>query len=83
LSQAVGQIHDCPGARCAFWERGGAVVEAGCAVQRLGLDLSNSDLVRYLLELRQALEEAGSDEEEGIARRGLDALVSPDLSGSE
>ena len=37
LRDAVGEHERCPGSPCAFWEAGGAVVEPGCAIERLGV----------------------------------------------
>jgi len=58
------------------------VIQPGCAIERLGLDLSNIDLVHYLLDLRRALDGARSEAESRIARERLAELVPPDLSGS-
>jgi hypothetical protein len=80
LSQAIGNDEECPRAWCSFWEHGGAVVEPGCAIERLGLDLSNRDLAHYLLELRGALDAAGNEAAAQAARRQLALLVPPDLA---
>jgi hypothetical protein len=53
---AQGQAEPCPRERCAFWEPGGAVVEGGCLVDRLDVDLRRADLASYLLETRERLE---------------------------
>ena len=82
LKQAVGNDEECPRAWCAFWERGGAVIEPGCAIERLGIDLGNRDLAHYLLELRKTLESERSAEEADRARQELSKLVPPDLSGA-
>jgi hypothetical protein len=82
LSQAIGNVEECPRAWCAFWEHGGAVVEPGCVIERLGLDLGNQDLAHYLLELRRALDSARSEEDADTARSQLEQLVPPDLSGA-
>jgi hypothetical protein len=58
LSVAVGTDAECPRGWCAFWETGGAVVEPGCAIERLGVDLRDPQLARYLLDLRRELESA-------------------------
>jgi hypothetical protein len=80
LSQAIGNDEECPRAWCSFWEHGGAVVEPGCAIERLGLDLSNRDLAHYLLELRGALDAAGNEAAAQAAHRQLALLVPPDLA---
>jgi hypothetical protein len=82
LTEAIGSVEECPRSWCAFWEQGGAVAEAGCAIERLGLDLGNRDLAHYLLELRRVLDSARSQEEADAARRQLGKLVPPDLSGA-
>jgi hypothetical protein len=61
LQDAAGRVETCPGAGCPFWEEGGAVVEAGCAIERLAVNLSNPQLAQQLLELRAELD---------VARRG-------------
>jgi len=55
---AQGVDEPCPRERCAFWEAGGAVVEGGCVIERLRIDLNRADLAGYLLELRERLDEA-------------------------
>lgn len=71
LHAAVGNVEECPHGWCAFWERGGAVVEPGCAIGRMGVDLTNVDLAYHLLDLRRALEQARSLEETEAARRAF------------
>ena len=82
LAQAIGNVEECPRSWCAFWEQGGAVAEAGCAIERLGLDLGNRDLAHYLLDLRRTLDGTRSKEEAETALRQLEQLVPPDLSGA-
>jgi len=82
LSRAIGNDEECGRGWCAFWEHGGAIVEPGCTVQRLGLDLENVELCHYLLDLRRALTNARNEEESRIARQQLAELVPPDLSGA-
>jgi hypothetical protein len=82
LSRALGSVEECPRAWCAFWDQGGAIIEPHCSIERLGLDLSNLDLAAYILELRQALDTARSEEEAETARRQLVQLVPPDLAGA-
>ena len=55
---AEGRSETCPGASCAFWEPGGAVVEGNCLIERLGVDLRTPDLANYLLEARERLDQA-------------------------
>ena len=63
------------------WEEDRAFVDAGCAVERLGLDLRRSDLAEYLLDLRATLEAVRSDEEAGAARATFAQLVPSDVAG--
>ena len=82
LKQAIGNDEECPRAWCSFWEHGGAVLEPGCTIERLGLDLGNRNLAHYLLDLRRALDESRSAESAQIAQQRLAELVPPDLSGA-
>jgi hypothetical protein len=57
LRESVGEREPCPGADCAFWEEGGAVLEMGCAIERLGVPVERQrHLARHLLELRLRVE---------------------------
>jgi hypothetical protein len=69
LGAETGAIESCPQARCAFWEAGGAVVEGGCVIERLGLDVRRPDVAGYLLETRKRLEEARDLSEAEAAHR--------------
>ena len=53
---AQGIAERCPRERCGFWEPGGAVIEGGCLIERLGVDLRRNDLAGYLLETRERVE---------------------------
>ena len=54
LSAAAGHARSCSGPACPYWEQGGAVVPAGCALKRLGIELAGRpELVRRLLELQR------------------------------
>jgi hypothetical protein len=55
---ARGEVEVCPEQRCVFWEPGGAVLDGNCLVDRLGIDVRDSELAAYLLETRQRLEGA-------------------------
>jgi hypothetical protein len=81
LHLAMGREQACPRGACPFWEDGGAVVDAGCAVERLGIDLGRRDLAEYLLEIRTTLDEARSREERAAARASFAELVPSDLAG--
>ena len=56
LQDAAGRVEACPRGGCPFWEEGGAVVEGGCAIERLSFDLARRpELAQYLLEIRLGL----------------------------
>jgi hypothetical protein len=55
---AENRTEPCPRERCSFWEAGGAVVEGGCVIERLGVDVRRPDLAAYLLEVRERLDGA-------------------------
>ena len=82
LSVAVGNDEACPHGWCAFWEKGGAVVESGCAIERLGIDFSDPVFARHLLDLRHELENARDAEAAEKARKRMTSLVPPDISGA-
>jgi hypothetical protein len=82
LSVGAGSDEACPSGWCAFWEKGGAVVEAGCAIERLAIDFSDPSLARYLLDLRHELENARDTEAAEQARKRVTSLVPPDISGA-
>ena len=69
LRLATGVMETCRQQRCAFWEPGGAVVEGGCAIERLGLHIFGPDMARYLLETRERLEQARDLSEVEAAHR--------------
>jgi hypothetical protein len=83
LIEAIGNEAECREEACAFWERGGAVVPGGCAIQRLGLDLKNESLAHYLLDLRRAIEGAQDESIAAAAREELADLVPADLVEEE
>jgi hypothetical protein len=66
---AEARVEPCPGERCAFWEPGGAVIEGGCLLERLSVDLTQRDLAEYLLDVRQRLEQRRGGEEAEEAHR--------------
>lgn len=74
LRRALGTNERCSD-RCAFWEVGGAVLSAGCAVERIGLQFEveqNPRLASGLLSVRAQLEAA---DDPGL----FDQLLPPDL----
>ena len=82
LIKAIGNDAECARGWCPFWEVGGAVVQSGCQIERLGIDLGNRDLAYFLVDLRRALEGARDTEASARARRELALLVPPELSGA-
>ena len=80
LHFAVGVREACPGAACAFWEDGGAVVEPACAFDRVRLEFhARPNVARWMLSLRQSLESARSAEEVARARSALNGVLPPGL----
>ena len=76
LREAVGEHERCPGPTCAFWEEGGALIEPGCAIERLGIPVQqHRDLARHLLDLRLRLEEARDEAERRDAHRRFTELL--------
>ena len=75
------ELEACPEGACPFWEEGGAVVEAGCGLERLQLDLDRPDIAEYLAQLRRTLEAARDERERKEARQARAGLVPPELSG--
>jgi hypothetical protein len=82
LSVVVGNDEACPHAWCAFWEKGGAVLDPGCAIERMGIDISDPGVAGHLLDLRHQLETARDAEAADAARRQLTAIAPPDISGA-
>ena len=83
LHAALGRSKSCPGPRCPFWEEGGAVVPAGCALQRLALDLERRpQLAGALLGVLDKLERSPSREDKEEAYALFHRLV-PDAREDE
>ncbi len=53
---AEGRAEPCPREGCVFWEAGGAVVQGGCLIERLAVDVHRPDLAASLLATREHLE---------------------------
>ena len=76
LRAAIGERELCPGGACPFWEDGGAIVEAGCAIERLGIPIDrHPELAYHLLDRRLAVEAARSDAERADAHRRFSELL--------
>ena len=82
LQYAAGRIEACPRESCPFWEEGGVVLEAACALDRLGLDLDhNPQLAHWLLKLRRLLIEAKRPTEREEAHHLFERLLPPGVRG--
>jgi hypothetical protein len=81
LKLALNEQEACPEGACPFWEPGGAVVEPGCGLERLRLDLERPELAEYLAELRRALQSARDLREREAARQAFSGLIPPELTG--
>jgi hypothetical protein len=80
LRQAAhAQTEVCPRERCAFWEPGGAVLGGNCLIERLGVDVRDSDLATYLLETRERLEQARDLAEAEAAHREFSRRLGRDV----
>jgi hypothetical protein len=69
LRLATGVMELCPQQRCVFWEEGGAVVQGGCVIERLGPDVRRPDVAGYLVEVRERLDKARDRSEAQAAHR--------------
>jgi hypothetical protein len=67
LTTTVGNPEACPEGACPFWEPGGAALSGRCAVEHLGV-VADEALAEWLLEIRERLTAASSDEEERAMR---------------
>lgn len=67
LKAVLGKAEACPEERCPFWEPGGAALGGRCAVEELGLS-TDAPLATWLLEIREKLAAASSDDEERTMR---------------
>jgi hypothetical protein len=63
LEVAVGKNGICPEETCPFWEPGGAALSGRCAVEELG-GLTDAPVATWLLEIREKLFAASSEEDE-------------------
>lgn len=80
LQYAAGRVEACAGPICPFWEEGGAVVEPGCALARLGIDIEgNPKLVAWLVRLRTMLAKGGGRAGGEEALHLFHRLVPPEL----
>ena len=81
MKLTLDEAEACPEGACPFWEHGGAVVESGCGLERLAIELDRPDIAEYFAEPPRALEKARDEEEREAARQAFAALAPPELSG--
>lgn len=74
LAAAVGRPEACPAEACPFWEPGGAALGGRCAFERLDIS-ADASLAAWLLEIRERLGDASSDEEERAMRSSFHHLL--------
>jgi hypothetical protein len=79
LRLATGVVEFCPQQRCAFWEEGGAVVEGGCVIERLGPEVRRPDVADYLVEVRERLDKARDRSEAEVAHREVARRIGLEL----
>jgi hypothetical protein len=63
------EVGICAEERCALWGPGGAVLKGNCLVEHLGIDVRDTELAAYLLEVRERLEQARDLAEAEAAHR--------------
>jgi hypothetical protein len=64
LEAAVGRDEECPEDACPFWDPGGAALHGRCAVEELGVLADDGPLASWLLEIREKLAAASSEDEQ-------------------
>jgi len=74
LEVAVGKNGICPEEGCPFWEPGGAALGGRCAVEELG-GLTDAPVATWLLEIREKLLAASSEEDERAMRAVFHQLL--------
>lgn len=73
LHNAVGDLEECPGADCAFWEDG------ACVFEPVSFEFEGRPgVARWLLGIRRQLENARGTESTS-ARGGVGAFLPPGL----
>jgi hypothetical protein len=76
---AEGRTEACRRERCAFWEPGGAVLPGTCLIERIGVDVRETGLAKYLLETRRRLDDARDLAEAEAARLEFARRLGPQL----
>jgi hypothetical protein len=74
LKATVGKAEACPEDSCPFWDPGGAVLGGRCAVEELGV-VADAELATWLLEIREKLTAASSEEEQRAMRSVFHQLL--------
>lgn len=83
LERTLGRHAQCPGRRCAFWEEGGAVLRAGCALSRTPIDLERVEVAELLLALRRRIELPAAPGDAREARRAFRSLLAAAFEDDE
>jgi hypothetical protein len=78
LETAVGKTEVCPEGACPFWEPGGIALGGRCAVEALGV-ASDPELATWLLEIREKLAVARSDDDEHVMRSIFHQLLNDSI----
>lgn len=76
---AEGRVEQCPQEQCSLWEPGGAVVQGGCLIDRLGVDLHRPGLAAYLLEVCERLDRSRDLNAAEAAHREFSRRLGRDL----
>jgi hypothetical protein len=74
LEATLGRARACPADACPFWEPGGAALGGRCAIDELGVP-ADPALATWLLEIREKLENASSEDEERAMRSAFHHLL--------
>jgi hypothetical protein len=74
LETAVGKTEACPEGACPFWEPGGAALGGRCAIEAFGV-ASDAEVAAWLLEIREKLAVASSEENEHVMRSVFHQLL--------
>lgn len=75
LEAAVGRAEECPEGACPFWDPGGAALNGRCAVEELGVLADDGPLASWLLEIREKLAAASSEDERHAMRTVFHQLL--------
>ena len=74
LAAVVGRPEPCPEGACPFWEPGGAALAGRCLFEEFVIP-ADAHLAARLLEIRERLGAAGTEEEERAIRGAFHQLL--------